>query len=82
MIDYNDYLTEREVEFNTNGWLAQGESQATIDKWLTNEARIVKYDRVKQDGTDMMKDSGGFMGGVLLMIVFLMFLAFVVSLFV
>ena len=82
MIDYNDYLTELEIEHNTNKWLSQGHQQVTIDKWLTNEARIVKANGIKQDGTDMMKGSGAFMGGVLLLVVFLVFLAFVVSLFV
>ena len=80
MIDYNDYLPENEIQRNVDTWLEQGKSPEQIERWLKDQARIVQGEQIKASGTSQMKGGASFMGGLMLVMVFMMFLVMLVSL--
>ena len=80
MIDYNDYLTQDEIQWNIDIWLEQGKSPEQIERWLKDQARIVQGEQIKASGTSQMKDSGGFMGGLVFALGFFMFFMWFISL--
>ena len=73
--DYSDYIDPYSYQANIARWESEGISDKHIKQLLSSEVMRIKGERIKGDGTALIKDGSAFTGVVLLLML-CMFLVF------